>query len=281
MKRLALPQVMLCAVTGVAQGETIAALRECLRHIAFGDAALLSHDQPAALQTEEFRWVGIEKISSREEYSHFICSQLSRHCTRSHMLLIQWDGFVIDAARWDDEFLNFDYIGAPWPQFADGNTVGNGGFSLRSKRLLDIVASRFAPSHPEDVFICRHWRERLEAHHGIRFAPHTLAERFSRERHLGGEPTFGFHGLFLFPEVLLPSHSASRLKGMAAALLTGRDGADLLIALMERGRTALAWQLFWRRLRRSKITRANVTLLFRLVASQFRDVSNKMYADHF
>ena len=280
MKQLALPKVMLCAATGVAQGETIAALRECLRHIAFGDAVLLSHDQPASLQNEDFRWSEIEKITSREQYSHFICSQLTQYCTRPHVLLIQWDGFVIDPAHWDDNFLNYDYVGAPWPQFADGYTVGNGGFSLRSQRLLDIVASNFAPAHPEDVSICRDWRERLEVHHGIRFAPRPVAERFARERHQGGEPTFGFHGLFLFPEVLPPSHWALRLKDMDPALLIGRDGADLLITLIQRGQASLAWRLFWQRLCRSRTLNANAALLFRLLRLQLASVSKGKGADH-
>ena len=33
----------------------------------------------------------------------------------SHYLSIQADGWVLDASRWTDEFLEYDYIGAPWP----------------------------------------------------------------------------------------------------------------------------------------------------------------------
>src|SRR6185503_18873241 len=109
---------------------------------------------------------------------------------------VQWDGFVIDAGSWREQFLEFDYIGAPWLQFADGYDVGNGGFSLRSRRLLEACAGAdFIPSHPEDVAICRTNRPMLEKMHGIRFADAQLAETFAFER-TAPRPSFGFHGAF-------------------------------------------------------------------------------------
>ena len=57
------------------------------------------------------------------------------------MLIIQHDGFILNHKAWDNEFLNYDYIGAP--VYWMGNKlieVGNGGFSLRSKKLLKIIA---------------------------------------------------------------------------------------------------------------------------------------------
>ena len=31
------------------------------------------------------------------------------------MLIVQDDGFIINKNLWDEEFLSYDYIGAPWP----------------------------------------------------------------------------------------------------------------------------------------------------------------------
>src|ERR1700722_12124880 len=52
----------------------------------------------------------------------------------SHCLTIQYDGFVLDSDMWRAEFLDYDYIGAPWPH--RGYAVGNGGFSLRSVEMM-------------------------------------------------------------------------------------------------------------------------------------------------
>jgi len=79
--------------------------------------------------------------------------------------------------------------------------VGNGGFSLRSKRLLQTVAQpwfQLLPGAAEDDLICRNYRPILEQQHQIRFAPPQLAERFAYERGIPAAPTFGFHGMFNF-----------------------------------------------------------------------------------
>lgn len=94
---------------------------------------------------------------------------------------------------WKNEWLDYDYIGAVWQ---DG-VVGNGGFSLRSKRLLDALTdpSFSAPFFPEDEKICRDWRTRLENNYHIKFAPAEVASDFSIE---GGRYTnqFGFHSFY-------------------------------------------------------------------------------------
>jgi len=120
-----------------------------------------------------------------------------------HCLIVQWDGFVLDPEAWDPVFLEYDYIGAPWPQFTDGRDVGNGGFSLRSHKLLMACRDeRFRPGHPEDVSICRTNRDLLEREYSIRFAERQLAERFAFERRSSPESTFGFHGIFNMIPVL-------------------------------------------------------------------------------
>jgi len=61
-------------------------------------------------------------------------------------LLVQPDGFVINPDKWDNQFFEYDYIGAPWEQvphsyldpWGKPHRVGNGGFSFRSKKLLDV-----------------------------------------------------------------------------------------------------------------------------------------------
>jgi len=115
-------------------------------------------------------------------------------------MIVQRDGFFINVNAWRNEFLDYDYIGAPW---ADGG-VGNGGFSIRSKRLLKFVANHPTSSDPqfdfspEDGLICSTFRKDLEST-GHRFAPTNVAANFSREGlFFLPEDVFGFHGKHTF-----------------------------------------------------------------------------------
>lgn len=150
----------------------------------------------------------IEPLRSREAYSRFIVKNLVRHIDTSHVLLIQWDGHVVNPAAWQDAFLEYDYIGARWGWYQDAHRVGNGGFSLRSRRLLEALADpQIAECDPEDEAICRKYRPLLEDRYGIRFAPDEVADAFSFETTYPKSMPLGFHGLynmwmFLPPEEL-------------------------------------------------------------------------------
>lgn len=150
--------------------------------------------------------------------------------TTDFNVVVQWDGFAVNAESWDEEFLKYDYIGACWlwPWGGDshrrGPIVGNGGFSLRSRRLFEalleldpkwhlgdwisdqrlnqreyhVISSDGAKYIPEDLLICLWYRDVLEKEFGIRFCPPELANKFSVES--GGPFTeywlgrsFGFH----------------------------------------------------------------------------------------
>ncbi len=196
MTKLSLPSVTLCAATSIHVQPTIAAIRESLRHVDVGDAILFT-DAEVDATAEAFRVVRIPAIASSQAYSDFILRDLVHHVRTDHCLITQWDGFVINADAWDPAFSAVDYIGAPWPQFDDGHDVGNGGFSLRSRRLMEACLDpRFEGGMAEDIAIGRANRDLLEREHGIRFATRELAERFSFERGQPTGPTFGFHGIF-------------------------------------------------------------------------------------
>lgn len=116
----------------------------------------------------------------------------------AHAMYVQWDGMAYNSHMWTDEFLKYDYIGAPWPWQPDRYAVGNGGFSLRSKRLLNacmdpkIQRTNETPV-AEDELIGKGYRSYLEFKYGIEYAPIGLAKQFSYE--LGDyRDSFGFHG---------------------------------------------------------------------------------------
>jgi len=203
--RLALPQVTLCAVTSVNVEATLRAMRICCDQIAFAECKIFTHKNIDVNHPDfhpEISVVTIDKICCSADYSRFLLVDLVRYVTTSHALVVQWDGHVIDALRWSEKFLDYDYIGASWPQFDDGHDVGNGGFSLRSRRLMDACRDpSFDSIHPEDLAIGRRNRTWLEKR-GICFAPRDLADAFSTER--AGDPatSFGYHGAFNIPRAV-------------------------------------------------------------------------------
>lgn len=202
--RLSLSDVTLCAATSVNVEATIAALRACLDRVEPADCVLLT-DAAVTCEHDGIRVVPIARLNSSRDYSTFILTQLIDHVHSSHCLVVQWDGFVLDAGSWQDAFLQFDYIGAPWPQFDDDHAVGNGGFSLRSHKLLAACRDpAFVPSHPEDLSICRNNRHLLEEKFGVRFADRDTAARFAFERAGDGGATFGFHGIFNMVQAVGP-----------------------------------------------------------------------------
>ena len=194
--RLFLPTVTLCAVTSVNVPATMAALRASLKQVNFAECLLFT-DEVIASDDPDIRVIRIPRIRASDGYSEFLLRNLVDHLWTDHCLIVQWDGFVLDAKQWKADFLSYDYIGAPWPHFGDEHDVGNGGFSLRSRKLLEACRDpKFEACHPEDLAICRTNRALLEREHGIRFADKTVAELFAFERKATGHPTFGFHGIF-------------------------------------------------------------------------------------
>jgi len=169
----------------------------------------------------------INTFNNIHEYSFFCVKNLSNYIETDYCLVVQSDGFVTNPFMWTDEFLNYDYIGAPWDirtsQLAlhyagfDINTlttipniVGNGGFSLRSKKFLN-ESSKLIFDFPlnEDMFLCAVSRKKLKEN-GIKFAPTSIASRFAiefaphhDEKVINLCSYFGFHGREEFKKPLL------------------------------------------------------------------------------
>ena len=187
-----IPATTLCCVDCRYYDLAADALARCLERCRF-ERVLFFTD--ADMRIEGVETVRIPKLSSVGAYSEFMIKGLDRHIDSDFALLIQYDGYILDAECWSSQFQHYDYVGARWP-FTDAMAVGNGGFSLRSKRLLRALQDPdVAPAHPEDITICRTYRGLLEGRHGVKFAPQEVAERFSFETVPPQGQTFGFHGL--------------------------------------------------------------------------------------
>jgi hypothetical protein len=204
------------------------------------DNILLLTDRPV-----DWPHVIIPTLSGIHDYSRFILEDLVRYIDTDYALVFQWDGFALDGNSWDHGFLDFDYIGAPW-WYNDQMNVGNGGFSLRSRRLLSILASdpRINKEGAEDEIICRSVNRPILDEYGIRYAPTEVAGRFSFEYVAPRQRTFGFHGFFNFPAIYSDSRIVECIELEPDCLLTAHGhcgrAADLAFSSVRLGRRALA-----------------------------------------
>jgi hypothetical protein len=213
-----LDRVTLCCIDTAHHDLALAALHQCVQKCRFARVLFIT-DRDYALEGVDC--ARIASIDSRKAYSRFVIKDLWQYIGTEFVLLVQWDGFVVNADAWSDEFLDYDYIGAKWTFHHDGHTVGNGGFSLRSRRLLEALRDPQIEVEPlEDVAICRTFRPYLEATHAIRFAPEAIADRFSFEASYFQSLPFGFHGLFNF-WMFLPKEGLARFLALATPSILG------------------------------------------------------------
>lgn len=152
----------------------------------------------------------IEPCDGMEDWCKKVIYDLPKHIETDYCMLIHPDGFVVNPESWRDEFLEYDYIGAPWPPPQDNFSyrdingeivqVGN-SVSLRSKRLLDLANDlkiEWKPFHGfynEDGFISVNYRHIYEQH-GMKFSPLEVAKYFSHETmipEIEGITPFAFH----------------------------------------------------------------------------------------
>ena len=205
-----LENVTMVAVAGVRIPETIEALKISSKDIKFGAVKLFTHEE---VKVEGVEVINIEELDY-ENYNRFIVFELYKHVDTEFILIIQDDGFIVNPDQWRDEFLLYDYIGAPFPipndndnisyrdPFSNLIRVGNGGFSLRSKKILKLSSDlglewkSYYGYFNEDGFLSVHNRH-LFVENGCKFAPLEVAKYFSHEANIpeiSGIVPFGFHG---------------------------------------------------------------------------------------
>lgn len=177
------------------------------------------------------------KITSeftRPDWQNFIIKDLYKYVDTDHALIIQPDGFGVHSSFWNDDFLLYDFLAAPFctempvvketiqalglpansPYLFDPMcVVGGGGMSLRSKRLLEITSKeqfQFTKTvktlydldgwriHDrtvsEDISLSIFYRDTLENDYKLKFGSVDLALNFSNEDVATGGYSFGFHG---------------------------------------------------------------------------------------
>ena len=203
-----LNNVTLLALTSIKIEETVKALRHCASLIKFADVKIVTDIE---VIDDIVKWEKCEKLDYIG-YSRYAVYDMWKHVDTEFVLKIDYDGLIVNADQWDNNFLNYDYIGAPWPMPSDnfsmkdinGNIqrVGNGGFTLRSRKIMKLASELNIPWESfhgyfnDDGFMTVNNRHIYEAN-GCKIAPIEVAAKFSHEMPIpeiqGIEP-FGFHG---------------------------------------------------------------------------------------
>jgi hypothetical protein len=175
------------------------------------------HKKALDKSCEGIEWGGVkliwdESIKNIDDWNYKVIYELHRYVFTDYCLLIHADGYVVRPDLWREDFLDYDYVGAPWPlptdsySYRDDNgsivRVGN-SVSLRSKKMLqtpfliDIPWKSYYGNTNEDGFLCCHNKILLERW-GCTFAPLDVAKYFSKEHEIpenAGLDTFAFHSL--------------------------------------------------------------------------------------
>lgn len=190
--------------------------------IAYGSYKYLEAQQKALdYSCKEIKWGAVKNIrddncTNIDKWNEAIIYELPKHIDTKFALLIHPDGYVINPKAWTNRWLNYDYIGSPFPLPKDdysyrdeeGNLVRVGNsVSLRSKKLMDLIGQRpkdyfwsFKEKYGntnEDGFICCHNRKWLESK-GCKFASLEIAKYFGKEHEIEENKninTFVFHSL--------------------------------------------------------------------------------------
>jgi hypothetical protein len=96
--KLRLPQVTLCCVDAKNHALALRALDTSRREIEFARTIFLTDDVPSGITVPAgVDVVPIEPIRSHEEYSRRVMKGLYPYIETSHVLLVQWDGYVAHA----------------------------------------------------------------------------------------------------------------------------------------------------------------------------------------
>jgi len=187
--------------------------------VALTNKNIPAHEEAIRKSCEGIEWGAVKlivdyKCTSIDIWNYKILYELHNYVDTEFAMLIHADSEIVHPEKWNNDWLNYDYCGSPWPLPKDdysyrtpsgklvrvGNSVG-----LRSKKLMELAAStpkeyfwsfkeKYGNSN-EDGYISCHIREFLEEN-GCKFMPFEEAIYFGKEHELPenqGVDTFLVH----------------------------------------------------------------------------------------
>ena len=217
---LSLPSVTLMIVDCISAERAVEVIKKCTSGVTFGSIKLLT-----SKETDSPHAVKIPPIKNLTEYSEFMLRHSWEYCNTDYMQIVQHDGWILNPEAWEDDWPRYDYIG---PLFIgetkiNNNSVGSGGFSFRSRKLMKWVSENLGVFVPgwgwwgyvhEDGVITKGMKDAI-AKAGFAFAPPDRAAKYA----YGGNMAmfcpkpFGFHGFYAlrkldkeYDNLFLPEH---------------------------------------------------------------------------
>ena len=173
-----------------------------------GDKTVRSLSRTGGLQAVPLSALKVPGLDELETVSDFSCLLAHPNFWQAmhadKVLIFQADSVLCSASPFSiDDFLAYDYIGAPWVHV--DHAVGNGGLSLRSvRKMLDIAQHFDRPVHPEDVFFADGLADLAQRDDTVVLASSSVANKFSWE--MDTEPPehvpFGVHRSNIVPAEL-------------------------------------------------------------------------------
>lgn len=147
-EKLQLPTVTLLMVDCVSPYKAAKVLDHCKSLCDFGVVKFLT-----SADIEHENLVKIQPLTSLVQYSIFMLSKSHEYVETSHVLTVQCDGWILNPQSFKQEWLELDFIGG---LFMQTDEVGSGGFSLRSKRIMQDVSKTIpnwdgTPDHANQI----------------------------------------------------------------------------------------------------------------------------------
>lgn len=215
-----IPNVTIININCIDSITAVKSLNFSTKLINFNSCILFSDEKPTNI-TNNIKFQKIDKISSVKDYNKFVLKELVNYIDTDYCLVIQNDGFVINPHKWSDDFLNYDYIGAPWDLngmrvWKRTNRIGNGGFSLRSKKLMKFIQELDGIDYnqAEDVTVSL-----IIDKYNFLYPSVKDAVNFSLEVPLEDYPfdvrnCFGFHGNIIYNNLLTLCPNVLNIKNL-------------------------------------------------------------------
>ena len=122
--------VDLISINCVNPQASVAAINYCQKFFNFGKSILVTHIEPS-----EYYNIELHQLEEKIDWNGYNDQvlNLKQHSDNDFVMVIQEDGHIVNPNLWDDEFLKYDYIGAP----------------LANRRKLDSDATRRAATISE------------------------------------------------------------------------------------------------------------------------------------
>lgn len=126
--KLQMPTTTLFCIDCLNADGAIKILERCKSMVDFADVKLLTN-----IPVDYPHRVPIMPLNSLVAYSVFMLTRFWEYIDTAHVLIVQRDGWILNADAWNPAWINLDYIG---PLFVQYDKVGSGGFSFRSRSLM-------------------------------------------------------------------------------------------------------------------------------------------------